>query len=57
MHTLLTVFRTILTRVSKIADLKVISRTSTQRYANLPLSVRSRSSLVWRIFLRVACKK
>ena len=48
----------ILTRLSNIADLKVISRTSTRQYQSKPANLReSRSSLVWRTFLRVACKK
>ena len=48
----------ILTRLSKIADLKVISRTSTQQYQSKPrICARSRSSLVSRTFLREACKK
>ena len=48
----------ILTRLSKIADLKVISRTSTHNIrANLAISARSRSSLALRLFLRVAFRK
>ena len=34
----------ILTRLSKIGDLKVISRTSTQRYKNTPLSLANRET-------------
>ena len=48
----------ILTRLAKIADLKVISHTSTQQYKSKPaISVRSRNSLACRTSLRGACKR
>ena len=49
----------ILTRLSKIADLKVISRTSTQHYKSAPenLSSRSQSNLASRTSWKEACKR
>ena len=48
----------ILTRLSKIADLKVISRTSTQHYKARPqMCPRSRSNLVWPTFSKEACRR
>ena len=48
----------ILTRLAKIADLKVISRTSTQQYQSKPaISPRSRSSLAWRTSWKAASRK
>ena len=49
----------ILTRLSKIADLKVISRTSTQHYQSRTCksAPRSRSNLVWRTFLEGSVQK
>ena len=41
----------VLTRLASIDDLKVISRTSTQRYQSKPRNLpRSRSNLAWRTF-------
>jgi hypothetical protein len=46
----------ILTRLSKIADLKVISRTSTQRYKTLrKISGKLRSNSRWQTFWREVC--
>jgi len=48
----------ILTRLSKIADLKVISRTSTQHYRVLPrMYPISQSNLAWPTFWKAVCKK
>ena len=49
----------ILTRLASIADLKVISRTSTQRYQSKPRNLSRDREAAWRSapFLRVACKK
>src|SRR5262245_24759831 len=48
----------VLTRLAKIADLKVISRTSTQQYQSEPSNLAEiASSLVWRTSWRVACRK
>ena len=48
----------ILTRLAKIADLKVISRTSTQHFrASLIIFPRSRSSLASRTSWKAACRK
>ena len=49
----------ILTRLSKIADLKVISRTSTQHYKSAPGNLRRdrASNLELRIFWKVACRR
>jgi magnesium-transporting ATPase (P-type) len=47
----------ILTRLARIADLKVVSRTSTQLYQGKPRNLAEiASSLAWRTFLRVVCK-
>ncbi len=48
----------ILTRLSKIADLKVISRTSTQHYKSTPkICPRSQSSLAWPTSWKEACRR
>jgi hypothetical protein len=48
----------ILTRLAKIADLKVISRTSTQQYQSKPGNLsQARSSLVWPTSLKAAYKR
>ena len=48
----------ILTRLSKIADLKVISRTSTQRYKKTPSNfLRLRNNSVSPISWKVVCRK
>ena len=48
----------ILTRLSKIADLKVISRTSTQQYQSKPGNFpRSQSNLAWPTSWKAACKR
>ena len=48
----------ILTRLAKIADLKVISRTSTQRFKSAPRTcARSRSSSASRTFSKAASRK
>jgi len=46
----------ILTRLSKIADLKVISRTSTQHYKSAPRTCRDRRQLR-RHIVEVACRR
>src|SRR5712671_1577878 len=48
----------ILTRLAKVADLKVISRTSTQHFKSTPdIFPRSQSNLGWPTFWRAACRK
>jgi len=48
----------ILTRLSKIADLTVISRTSTQHYKSAPETcLRSPGNLAWPILCKGACKR
>ena len=48
----------ILTRLSKIADLKVISRTSTQHYKSAPENLPEiASNLAWRTSWKGACNE